>query len=622
MYRAAGDKAGTSQCYEKVHNYRQAVECLCEADLYESALGVVERYTLLEKKDRDAYKIARAPKKERTIESLVYHVAEMHLRQGNVRKMEIVVQRLPSKQDQIAFLKKHGRVERAANLMIQIGKRDDAALLLLRNGQSRKVVDEGIANDPKINAQCLISYARSLSTNTSDDEIKQTLEKARGTFVEMKDLNGVAEVDLALGKLMKDPLKLASAKDNFRAVGNIVGQLECCEEWVSGGSFKKVAQNTLVFDLLSQAASLSKTLGNLARSKGTAIRMEDKTAVDVCEHHFGLSLGGQKKSRIFHPKTFCRMASLDGSSDSKDEAVTIEEKAAWMNIAKYIRDTMIQIVRPLRTHYRERLEELKLCGPFPDEIIFKSRFYLLLDLNQLDDVAWKIYKENKNHSNTFAVKTGFLPKSEFESCEEIYDLIFPKIGGIVHLTGEDLCTLENLLKGRFEALAKSLCENATPEDRASVTDLATKVTNLAQLASMDPDLLYKLKCKLKWLKSEEDKLSKTHPEQIPSNVGVVSEKVETDPNPPQAPKPLLERGNVVEASHNGIRMPVDKQVMKKAKPLPSICLALIALVVGAVACYLSLLITLCCALFITHVLYIYIHITPESQNRRSIAKHQ
>ena len=67
--------------------------------------------------------IDNKPEATFTITSLSYKAARFYHRYGETQKMLAAIERLPDKEDQIKFLKKHGYLEDAAQLMCSDGEK-------------------------------------------------------------------------------------------------------------------------------------------------------------------------------------------------------------------------------------------------------------------------------------------------------------------------------------------------------------------------------------------------------------------------------------------------------------------------------------------------------------------
>lgn len=68
-----------SECYEMINDYHQAVEVLCQGNLYKEAIDTLQRYKSLVGTDASKGGI-RSPKESRTVERLCHQLAEEHFR--------------------------------------------------------------------------------------------------------------------------------------------------------------------------------------------------------------------------------------------------------------------------------------------------------------------------------------------------------------------------------------------------------------------------------------------------------------------------------------------------------------------------------------------------------------
>ena len=68
-----------SQCYEMINDYHQAVEVLCQGNLYKEAIDTLQRYKSLVGADTSKGGI-RPPRESRTVERLCHQLAEEHFR--------------------------------------------------------------------------------------------------------------------------------------------------------------------------------------------------------------------------------------------------------------------------------------------------------------------------------------------------------------------------------------------------------------------------------------------------------------------------------------------------------------------------------------------------------------
>lgn len=68
-----------SECYEMINDYHQAVEALCQGNLYEEAIDTLQRYKSLVGVETGRGGV-RPPKELRTVERLCHQLAEEHFR--------------------------------------------------------------------------------------------------------------------------------------------------------------------------------------------------------------------------------------------------------------------------------------------------------------------------------------------------------------------------------------------------------------------------------------------------------------------------------------------------------------------------------------------------------------
>lgn len=73
-----------------INDYHQAVEVLCQGNLYEEAIDTLQRYKSLVGAETSKGGI-RSPKESRTVERLCHQLAEEHFRWGASKDVRVLI---------------------------------------------------------------------------------------------------------------------------------------------------------------------------------------------------------------------------------------------------------------------------------------------------------------------------------------------------------------------------------------------------------------------------------------------------------------------------------------------------------------------------------------------------
>ena len=504
----------SSRCYESLNNYRDAIETLCQSDHFDEALKALERFSVLSSSgDPESLQGIIRPKSTRTTERLRHLLADKHLKQGNMKEMEDTLKHLPL-HDRIAFFKKRKLVSEAAKAMEMEGKREEAALFLKDNGRFQEAVK--YSTDPKFSADCLLLLVRT-STNISEIDIPENLQRAHEFYKDCNDVNGQAEVSLLRGKLLKEPQALQKAGSLFEESKNCCGEVESVKELLEATDFlppetfrQWIAVRSLerLLRLVSLLHKRTKQLSNVERNE-----------VERCEKHFGVFTTGVAQRKVY---SYChggRFAKVDPqfieSNVSKTEA-TMDAAAAHQKIARFLIKECVSLYKVIDLMLEKSLRRNSLCRNVTDGAPcenrccelqhkdsidhFNNSFHSMLNFVYLESVISQGVPgicSNKEAKDLLQLKDT--ANKEYPACQRFYDFLFPLSGCRKHhLPNVRDIRMTKSVKNRLLQYALFLWKKADKEERRTDTNNFLKVSSLLQLTQSSQNMMM-----LIW-KEEED----------------------------------------------------------------------------------------------------------------------
>ena len=491
-----------SQCYESQNNYAEAIETLCHAGQFEKALGTLERFNSLSVSGclEERHGII-LPKATRTVERLLFQLADQYFQNGNLQQMEEVIQRLPSAADRITFLKKRGCIVEAAKAMSDIGRRDEAARLLRETGRFKEAVK--YSSDARFAADCLLFSAR---TTTDGNDIPKILEQALERYQQCGNFNGQAETLLLLGKISQDVKKVKHAGKLFDKSKNCCGEVESVSELLDLTSSTPPAdlEQWIIVRALERVLRLTASLFKPAGKRKVA----DKIEIEKCEEHFGLCKTDDAQQLMYFAKCGGRFVQVDPElirKESPEGKIIVATVETHEKIRRFLVTFAARLIAKIKIMLEQSLTRNLVCNnvtqdtlcdnqdcthPHQDsEQLFYGRFEALFNFVYLESVVeWFI-------DETFVKKDGkealkilrFDDFREFRACQRFYHFLCPGSGfrdNQLAKKGTPLLRKIRTYKSisnRLEKFAKASWKNVDEELRRANTDNFLKVSFCLQL---------------------------------------------------------------------------------------------------------------------------------------------
>ncbi|KAH9496679.1 TPR and ankyrin repeat-containing protein 1 [Bulinus truncatus] len=223
-----------SNCLEKVGLFGRAVQVLVSAKLFDRAIDCLKRYKIqvkkLKEEGRSIPSVLIENKPSHSEENLCFSAAKYHHENKEHAKAKAAIARIKDLGMQIEFLKNHGYFSEAAQLMMDEGRTEEAATLVLRNGDADKALEYSRDSMNKQQSAFinLVLARKCEKENFNLDSIKKHAKKALENYIDLQDCGGQAHAKLILGKHTCDPKLLKDAYRGFEIEKppNDVGRLE------------------------------------------------------------------------------------------------------------------------------------------------------------------------------------------------------------------------------------------------------------------------------------------------------------------------------------------------------------------------------------------------------------
>ena len=364
--------------------------------------------------------------------------------------MVSVLERLPSANDRILFLENHGCVQEAMEALLEEGRYQDAGNLLRKNG--RFIEAAKFVHSRSFAAECFLSAAHCVQTHASVDErrdlIEGPTEKALELFEECDDENGQAQCLLVLARLNEDEEDAESARELFRKVNNVCGEVHACltlfailKGDVSRGDVCDFPSVFLVgLDrLFSLIMALNKPQNSVAELQ----------RVEMCETYFGVFKGDKSDVRC----AFVKSGGLFVSSvpyspaEVKVDKVVLDVGTARWRISSYLCGLACKLAQNICQNVESSASCHRFCRrplvglnctpghcklthvPFTEEV-FQELFDALchqMHVNALvHSFVEAIGRFDPQRQLTHKLLTNDM--QNFQACRQFYDLLFPKMG--------------------------------------------------------------------------------------------------------------------------------------------------------------------------------------------------
>lgn len=493
-----------SECYEMINNYHQAVEVLCQGNLYEEAIDTLQRYKSLVGVETSKGGI-RPPKETRTVERLCHQLAEEHFSCGRLEEMVSVLLRLPSANDRILFLENHGCIHEAVIALIDEGRYADAGNLLRKNG--RFIEAAKFVQWKKFAAECYLSAARIVGGRNVTPETFELIEGPGLTALELfKDCSndtGQAECLLLLAKLNEDAEDAESARVFFTKANNICGAVDACLALftITNGDMSGHCHFPGVFikgleRLFSLVVALNKTQRNVAELQ----------RVEMCETYFGLEKGDQADAACALVNSGCLFVSCVPYSQTevRGNKLVLDVVVARRRLSNYLCGLALELTRNINESLSITLNRHEICrrfllgmkcshvgrcgsvhGPFLREE-FGKRFDALchqIHVNALVQ-SFVAAMSRIDSQGQFFRRLLTSEVRDFKACRQFYDLIFPKMGLHVSCLDKGLVRSlrrQSLIKERLSRYAEFLWQSCQGTYRWQSSDLLIEISRVLHL---------------------------------------------------------------------------------------------------------------------------------------------
>ena len=427
-----------------INDYRQAIEILCQANKFDRAIDVLERYNTLTFDESQLNEIVIPPKATRTIDRLCFDLAKEHYKNNKFSDMEDVLGRLPKAQDRIEFLKNRGFYDKVAKALEESGKPEEAAQLLMEYGKFKEASQ--LSSEPKFVADCFMALARTVLLETpNDSEIAlEHLEVARMKYEEAGDNHGLGDALLQTGKVQKNVDVVKNAGRVFNKARNDVGEAETVETLFEITNDKD--PNLQPWILVRTVQRLLVLILTLA--KQDKLRSEEYKMTATCERHFGLRSSSDSQAHlIFLHNNGCRFSTLKKQSEEGQMSEEIEQASAHKIILRFLATLSVKLVRKIRCLLQNFVAQNSVCREFhhvsdcrrssciskhtnDSRQLFNYRFLAALNLVFLDAVVSGFVKSVSSIEEAKPLIDRLMTKDihDFESCKTLYGIIFPEVG--------------------------------------------------------------------------------------------------------------------------------------------------------------------------------------------------
>ena len=505
LFRKESRFLEASENFEKGLDFMRAVDCLLQSNLYDQALNIVARCQTLTQKGNEV-PIVSLPRFDQRYDSICYQAAEYYLERGQLDLMTSALEKLPESKDRITFLKKNSCYEQAAELLLNEGKAQEAAKMMRSHG---KFLEATLyTEDVKFAAQCYLLAARTVVLSKENKEnasrfeetqelIEAPLRRAAELYERCGDLNGQADVKFIRGEFYGNFDDLNEAGRLYNKAVNYAGVAECFLLLMEGDS-KHVSRPKallVIKDLLRLIFALHKNnQGNM-----------DRTAVSMCEYHFGLMDTEDPHTREVPRLEMVRFTDLQIEKQVKNDKIDLDD--ACRIIKEHLHKkaaTLLQQVwdkcesinnqsQPCSRYLSGTLCNKENCKHYHGDLTvqrFANRFYALDFLIKIDAMVAKYLKELKRESARVTQQLRHLLEKpfEFKACQMLEELLFPRRGQLGQsyvLEESDFLHLrqDQLVCDRIIEYAKFVWHNASQEERWSDSNLFIRVSNLMHVAA-------------------------------------------------------------------------------------------------------------------------------------------
>ena len=422
--------------------------------------------------------------------------------------MVSVLERLPSANDRILFLENHGCVQEALEASIEDGRYNDAGNLLRKNG--RFIEATKFVHSKSYVAECFLSAARCVQlTQASVEEhrelIEGPVERAMELFEDDDDGNGQAQCLLVLARLNKDEKDAESARELFHSANNICGEVDAClalfailQEDVTRGEvcdFPTVFLRGLdrLFNLIMALNKPQNSVAELQR-------------VEMCESYFGIFKGDKSDVRCAFVKSgglFVSCVPYSQAEVKVDKVVLNVETARW-RISSYLCDFAAKLAQNIYQSVESNASCQRICRRplvglsctlghcklghvlFSEEV-FQELFDALCHQMHVAALVQSFVDAIGRFDSQRQISQKLLTNDvrEFRACQQLYDLLFPKMGQHVSfLCKEHVRVLrkKGAIRERLSSYAEVLWKNTRDIHRWQNSDRFMEVTRILHLA--------------------------------------------------------------------------------------------------------------------------------------------
>ncbi|XP_039192831.1 TPR and ankyrin repeat-containing protein 1 isoform X2 [Crotalus tigris] len=511
LYKRCQCYKDASRCFEQIQEFDLALKMCCCEERYEEAAKSVERYEeILQKGNQPDFKLSY------TADQFYLEAAAKYSRTNKISKMMEMLSHLDA-EDQLAFLKAHKHIEKAADLLKAEGRDEEAAKLMKQHGFFLEAAK--LTNQVDFQASCLLGAARlGVAGFIKLADVKAILNEALELFEQTNQKSGSAEATYLMGVITKDFAKLKVAFDMFLHVNHCAGAVEALFQ-----ATNCIAENGAI---LQMTVCGTEAILKLVKAFQKAGNNAEREMVKSCFEYFGIMPIDGNFWQVFPKEAGCILELLPEDNtvtenkQSDQFKLSLKEVKSVLN--QHLLNRLIAIIRYLFElsfpgicmKFIAGLQcKDKTCKDFHkvlahDELksVFQCKMHLA-SINGLLLEAEQLFSKYLFHKSNGI--NELLTADKYALCRSLINTLFPKCFHLGMVSGNPLDCKEILNYGITNSCNIVLREyirfefkNETARNRRESTDLWLRAIQVFALTSSYPAEFESLLCK------EEDDYNK------------------------------------------------------------------------------------------------------------------
>ena len=352
-----GTAVKASECYEKVGDYRSAIDILYKHERFRECIYVFKRYEA--QRSSGDRRFLQPPRSTLNAEKVVKEAAEICIKKRDFESLKGFLTELPPEK-QLEYLKrKPGCEDVALEVLVENGQAEDAAWIYMKEGKYLKAAS--CTKNGKTKGICMLEHARQLYLDNSGQaklergsmQVNTVLHYLENSIPLLAtDHANLADAYFLIGTITDDTKSIVEATKNYKKALIAIGTLICDQMLLDKGEIGTAE----IFETLSRTYQQG---GNLVASMKNAVMLQRFFGIEKVtgkgDIHYQIN-----DQMLLYRLQILKTSDVEGS-DLKTHFDNLDENTGNALITRSILQLTDEVATKLMEVYTVELNKSTIC---------------------------------------------------------------------------------------------------------------------------------------------------------------------------------------------------------------------------------------------------------------------